>query len=106
MVKPPLRYEISIQDINELNIEIEIRERLIESYLSIQEKIGEYDYIAERIIHLTNEMCEYMIARIWAVEGAKTFGDDFDIYREIEKEFRKNFPNLEFHRPKNRETNL
>lgn len=106
MKKPPLRYEIPVQDINKLNIEIEIRERMIDSYLKIQEKIGDYDYIDERIRHLTNEMCEYMIARIWAVEGAKTFGDDFDIYAEIEKEFRKNYPNLEFHRPKNREVNL
>ena len=100
MTKPPLRYETSIEDLNKLNIEIQVREKLIQSYMEIEERIGQFYYIEERIRHLTSEMCEYMIARLWAIEGAKTFGDDFDMYEQIEKEFTKNYPNLKFHRPK------
>ena len=100
MKKPPLRYETSIENIDKLNIEIQAREKIIRSYMEIKEKIGEFSYIEERIQHLTSEMCEYMIARLWAIEGAKTFGDDFDMYEKIEKEFSKNYPNLKFHKPK------
>ena len=100
MITPPLRYETSIENIDKLNIEIQVREKIILSYMEIEEKIGSFDYIEERVRHLTSEMCEYMIARLWAIEGAKTFGDNFDMYAEVEKEFTKNYPNLKFQRPK------
>lgn len=65
-----LREKIDTSDINELNIQIEVYERIIDFYVRYEEKNGEHEYTTERIVHFNNIYAEYLIARQIAVEGA------------------------------------
>ena len=99
----PLRYSIPIDSIDRINIEIEVLERMIAFYQDYQEREGEYEYVGERITHLTSNLCEHLFAREFAKEGAKTFGEDHDLYATVEECFNKHYPDLTFVRPKREE---
>jgi hypothetical protein len=74
--KPLKRYTIDISDLNQINIEIEIHERMVKWYEDYLEREGPYEYIQERIDYLNGNLCEYLIAREFAKEGARTYGDE------------------------------
>ena len=69
----PYRYKIPLDDIEKINISIEAYQKLIAFYEEWLEKNGPYDYVVERICALTSEYCEYLFAREFAREGARTF---------------------------------
>lgn len=58
-----LRHEIEKTDIVEINMMIEVYERMVVVYENWKEKHGEYDYVDERIQYLHNMLAEYLIAR-------------------------------------------
>lgn len=67
-----LREKISKSNLHEINIQIEVYERIIDFYVRYEEKHGEWEYTTERILYLNNIYAEYLIARQMAVEGAPT----------------------------------
>jgi hypothetical protein len=75
-MSPLKRYTIDISRLDTINAQIEAYEKMLDWYHQWKEKNGEYDYIDERISNLNNEMAEYMIAREFAKEGARTYGDE------------------------------
>lgn len=99
----PLRYSIPIDNIEKINIKIEALEKMIAFYQDYQEREGEYEYVEERVQLLTSQLCEYLFAREFAKEGAKTFGEDHDLYATVEECFNKHYPNLTFVKPKREE---
>ena len=94
--KIPNRYKIPLDNIEEVMVMIEAYRKIIDFYERYLEKHGPYDYVDERICALTSEYCEYLFAKEYAREGARTFGSDADIYRAVEKDFKKHFPHLDF----------
>lgn len=58
-----LRNKIEKTDIVEINMMIEVYERMVIVYENWKEKHGEYDYVDERIQYLHNMLAEYLIAR-------------------------------------------
>ena len=58
-----LRDKIKKTDIVEINMMIEVYERMVIVYENWKEKHGEYDYVDERIQYLHNMLAEYLIAR-------------------------------------------
>ena len=58
-----LRDKIEKTDIVEINMMIEVYERMVIVYENWKEKHGEYDYVDERIQYLHNMLAEYLIAR-------------------------------------------
>ena len=58
-----LRDKIEKTDIVEINMMIEVYERMVVVYENWKEKHGEYDYVDERIQYLHNMLAEYLIAR-------------------------------------------
>jgi hypothetical protein len=67
-----LREKISKSNLHEINIQIEVYERIIDFYVRYEEEHGEWEYTTERILYLNNIYAEYLIARQMAVEGAST----------------------------------
>ena len=96
----PLRYSIPIDNIDKINIKIEVLEKMITFYQEYLEREGEYEYVEERVQLLTSQLCEYLFAREFAKEGAKTFGEDHDLYAKVEESFNKHYPQLTFIKPK------
>ena len=92
----PMRYTIPLEDVNLIVSNIEAYERMINFYNHWLEENGDYEYVEERIQSLTSIMCEYMMAREFALEGARSFGDDPDLYFKVRGEFEKMFPNQKF----------
>ena len=96
----PHRYNIPLDNMPDIVARIEAYQKMINFYEDYLKKHGPYDYVDERITALTNEYCEYLFAKEYAREGARTFGSDEDIYRAVEKDFKKHFPNLKFTPPR------
>jgi len=96
MNKVPSRYSIPLEDINGLNVSIEAYSQVISFYERWVEENGDWEYIEERIMFLTNILCEYMIAASFAKEGARTFGEGSDVYESVKKDFQEKHPNREF----------
>ena len=92
----PLRYSISLDDIQEINLNIAAYNKAISFYEEWIEENGEWEYVEERIHYLTNILCEYMIASEFAKEGARTIGHDSSLYEAVEKDFKEKHPNLPF----------
>ena len=92
----PKRYEIPLDNIEDIIIRIEAYQKMISFYEQWLEKHGSYDYVEERLCALTSEYCEYLFAKEYAREGARTFGSDTDIYESVKEDFNKHFPHLEF----------
>lgn len=90
------RYEIPLDDVNQIMMNIESYQRMLNFYEEWTEKHGEYDYVDERVQELSGVLCEYLIAREYVKEGARTFGDDKTVYAAVELEFKKKYPNLEY----------
>ena len=67
-----LREKISKSNLHEINIQIEVYERIIDFYVRYEEEHGEWEYTTERILHLNNIYAEYLIARQIAVDGASS----------------------------------
>ena len=78
MSKPLLRYTLDITKVNEININIEAYQRVINDYEDYIEKNGEYDYVKERIEYLNSILAEYLVAREFAKEQARTYGSELD----------------------------
>ena len=74
-MKPLLRYTIDISKLDHINIEIEAIQRMIDQYVEWIEKNGDYEYVQDRISYLNTQMAEYLIAREFAKEGARTYGE-------------------------------
>lgn len=91
-----LRYTIPLDNIKSIQAHIESYRRMISFYESWLEENGEYDFVHERILHLTNDMVEYMIAEDFAKKGARVFGEDNDVYKAAREQFEKHHPNLAF----------
>ncbi len=70
------RYRIEISDLKAINDSIEIHQRMIAWYEDYLEREGEYEYVQERINYLNKDLAEYLIAREFAKEGARTYGED------------------------------
>lgn len=96
MKNVPLRYSIPLDDINGINVSIEAYSQAISFYEGWVEENGEWDYIEERILFLTNLLCEYMIAASFAKEGARTFGEGSDVYESVKRDFQEKHPNRDF----------
>ena len=96
MVNIPLRYTIPLDDIEHIVGKIEVYNRTISVYERWKERNGEYQYVDEKILELTNTLCEYMIARCYCQEGARTYGKGDDIYAKVKAEFEEEFPFREF----------
>jgi hypothetical protein len=90
------RYEIPLDDVNQIMMNIECYQKILSFYEDWVQKHGEYDYVDERVQELSGVLCEYLIAREYAKEGARTFGDDKTVYAAIEIEFKRLYPNLEY----------
>ena len=90
------RYEIPLGDIREIMMNIECYQGMLKFYEEWTEKNGEYDYVNERVQELSSILCEYLIAREYAKEGARTFGSGDTAHAIIEAEFKKMYPNLEY----------
>lgn len=90
------RYEIPLDDVNQIMMNIESYQRMLNFYEEWTEKHGEYDYVDERVQELSGVLCEYLIAREYAKEGARTFDGDKTVYAAIEIEFKRDYPNLEY----------
>ena len=96
MKNVPLRYSIPLDDINGINVNIEAYSQIISFYYDWVEETGDWDYVEERIMFLTNILCEYMIASSFAKEGARTFGEGSDVYDCVKKDFQEKYPTLKF----------
>ena len=91
-----MRYKIPLEDVNPIVANIEAYKRMIDFYNHWLEENGRYEYVEDRIQSMTTIMCEYMMAREFALEGARCFGEDPDLYAKIKVEFEKMFPNQKF----------
>jgi hypothetical protein len=96
----PNRYKIPLDDVEKIVITIEAYQKLISFYEEWLEKYGPYEYVDERICALTSEYCEYLFAKEYAKEGARTFGSDMNVYKSVEKDFKRHFPHLDFIPPR------
>jgi hypothetical protein len=92
----PLRYSIPLDDINGINVSIEAYSKAISFYEEWVVENGEWEYVEERILYLTNILCEYMIAASFAQEGAVACGVGSGLYESVKKDFQKKHPNREF----------
>ena len=98
-----LRYRIPLESIEEINIEISARQRIISFYEGYLIEQGHYEYVHERISFLVNEMCEYMIAHSYSLEGSRAFREGEDLYSAVEADFKICHPNLNLEDYVNRE---
>ena len=71
-----LRYTLDISNIEEININIEAYKKVIGGYEEYMKREGEDEYIQSRINYLNNILCEYLIARQFALEGVRTYGEE------------------------------
>lgn len=78
MSNPLLRYTVDITKVDEININIEAYQRVIGDYLDYMEKNGEYEYVKERISYLNSVLGEYLVAREFAKEQARTYGSELE----------------------------
>ena len=92
----PLRYSISLDDIHDINVSIEAYSLAISFYEDWVVENGEWDYIEERIIYLTNILCEYMIAASFVKEKARTFEEGSEVYEAVKKDFQEKHPTRNF----------
>lgn len=75
-MNPLLRYTIDISKIDHINAYIEAHQRMIDWYEEWKERNGPYEYIDERIKSLNGQLAEYLIAREFAKEGVRTYGEE------------------------------
>jgi hypothetical protein len=66
-----LRQKVNKSNLHEINIQIEVYERIIDFYARYEEEHGEWEYTTERILYLNNVYAEYLIARQIALDGAE-----------------------------------
>ncbi len=92
----PMRYTIPLDNMGFIVSNIEAYELMISFYGGWLESNGSYEYVKERIHSLTTVLCEYMMAREFALEGARSFGGDLDLYRKVKAEFKEKFPHQPF----------
>ena len=76
MVETLLRYTIDTSNLDKINIEISAYEKVLSFYLKWKEGNEHYDYVDQRILYLNEILSEYLIARQFAIQGFKTFGEE------------------------------